>query len=231
MEAIYRHPIWMLETKAASWEFYTDEKSRQTALAIISEAITQFFKDGYHDFDSEIAELCKSIDSVTGSIAEQLKRLSPYTLEILRSRPDWDEAWLSYPEKYSNMELKAKLSNFFSLSARRYSPHKDKKWTKRRIKRKRVFKRNVGAQGQYRLSLIIFCNSVCIAHSYAGGRVPQRVQQIIKTEYYDLLNLIDDAFESLQLDIEIEPEKILASTIRWRIKHMKRYKKVSARIK
>ena len=60
--------------------------------------------------------------------------------------------------------------------------------------------------------------------------MPQRVQQIIKTEYYDLLNLIDDAFESLQLDIEIEPEKILAATIRWRLKYMKRYKKVSARI-
>ena len=220
----------MLKTKAANWEFYTDEASKRTALAIISEAIVQFFKDGYHDFDSEIAELFKAIDSNSGSISEQLKRLSPYALEILRSRPDWDDEWLSCPEKYSNMELKAKLSNFFSLSARRHSPHKDKKWTRRRIKRKKVFKRNVGAQGQYKLSLIIFCNSVCIAHLCAGGLVPKRVQQIIKTEYYDLLNLIDDAFESLQLDIEIEPEKILAATIRWRIKYMKRYKKVSARI-
>ena len=230
MEAIYSRSFQILESKSARWDFYKNEAYRQTAVAIISDALAEFYKSGYHDFDSEIAQLYKTIDSSSGVASEQLRNLTPYTLDILRLRPDWEEAWLSHPEKYSDAKLKAELHKFFSLSARRYRPHKDKRWFKLRLSRKRVSKRSVGAQAQYKLSLIIFCNSVCIAHLCAGGLVPQRVQQIIKTEYYDLLNLIDDAFESLQLDIEIEPEKILAATIRWRVKYMKKYRKVSARI-
>ena len=230
MEAIHSRSCQILESKAAQWDFYENEAYRGTAVAIISDALAEFFESGYHDFDSEIAQLYKTIDSTSSVASEQLRNLSPYTLDILRSRPDWEEAWVCHPENYPDTELKAKLHKFFSLSARRYRPHKDKRWLKLRLNRKRVFNRRVGAQAQYKLSLIIFCNSVCIAHLCAGGAVPQRVQQVLQKEYYDLLNIISDAVEALQLGIVIEPEKILASTIRWRNKYMKKYNKISARI-
>jgi hypothetical protein len=223
--------IKSLNKLAERWDYYSCPASKRAALRIISDAIIQFNEDGYHDFDSEIADLYAALDDGNRLISEALNRLSPYTLGILRGRPDWDEDVLLYSHRLSNDELRTRLTGFFTLSACRYMPHIDKRWYKRRIRRTRIFRRSGGSPSAYKASLIIFCNSICMAHVAAGRHVPHSAHEIIKKENFDLLNLIADCFEVLLPNWEIEPEKILAATLRWRAKYQKKYGKASARVR
>lgn len=231
MRKVDEAQIKSLHKLAETWDYYCCPSSKRAALQIISDAIIQFNEDGYHDFDSEMADLYAALDNGNRSISEALHRLSPYTLEILRRRPDWDEDVLLYCHRLSNDELRARLTGLFSLSAYRYVPHINKRWYKRRIGRTRIFRRFGGAPPSYKASLIIFCNSICMAHVAAGRHVPKEAHQIIKKENFDLLNLIADCFEVLLPDWEIEPEKILAATLRWRAKYQKKYGKAWARVR
>lgn len=217
-----------LKEFSESWDFYDGSELKQKVILGISNAINSHFENNKFNFDEEIKNLKKALDNNSDSISEVLSGLSPYTLEFLRSRPDWNEGWMMDKKNSSENKKRMELIQFFAFKSKRLGPHKDKKWDRFKKSETRLFDASGGAPGNYEDSDIIFCNSICMAHSIGNGLVPKKIGQVDNGEYRDLLNLIQDCFEIIKPETGIDPEKILKATVRRRVKYMNKFNNLSA---
>ena len=204
----------VLREKSEFWDFFANSKDKNNAIELLCYASEDYLGKVHPDFDSEMALLRKSMEKKSMSIKSALSSLSHHTHLILQSWPFWDEELYQNRDKYSEQKLKEKLSPVIIRGAKRSNIRQNRRWDRYFKIQYFKWKQRNGRPLLFKPSLLMFCNSVCIAYRHSGKLLPKSVYEAGMHKHADLLNLLSDCLDVIEPQLEIDETSLLKSWVK-----------------
>ena len=203
-----------LMEKSKYWDFLGNNEAKNNAFDIILYASKDYLENIHPDFDYEMAILREALEKKSMSVKAALDSLSKHTYFILKSRPYWDDEIYLNRGEYTEETLREKLMPVVLRGAKRSNVRQNRRWDRYlKIPRFRWRQRS-GRPLVFTPSLLMFCNSVCIAYLHSGKQLPKSVYEAGMHKHADLLNLLSDCLDVIEPQLEIDETSLLKSWVK-----------------